>query len=122
MLLSSTGILIRNFLPELDMQASAEVILKYFLASTGMFQRTAVLCFAVQCCAVLCCAALSVLCCAVCAMLCFPLGPVEVKYPGQIKSTIQAKLGWINDVYWAQFKSKIHWIIDLTCSQIGLAN
>ena len=40
MQLLSTGILMRKFLPELDMQVSAEGVLKYFLASTGMFQRT----------------------------------------------------------------------------------
>ena len=39
MLLSSTGVLIRNFFPELEMQVSAEIILKYLLASTGMLQR-----------------------------------------------------------------------------------
>ena len=30
----------RNFLQELDMRVSAEGVLKYFLANTGMFQRT----------------------------------------------------------------------------------
>ena len=36
MLPSSTGVLIRSLLPELDMQVSAEIELKHFLASTEM--------------------------------------------------------------------------------------
>ena len=40
-LLSSTGVLVRYILPELDMQVFAKVVLKYFLASTGMLQKTA---------------------------------------------------------------------------------
>ena len=78
MLLSSTGVLIRNSLPELEMQVSAEVVLKYLLATTGMLQRTSGHCWQAQIaedppalacalraltgrfevCAVLCCAAL----------------------------------------------------------------
>ena len=40
MLLTSIGKLIRNFFPALEVQANAKVVLKYFLASTGMLQKT----------------------------------------------------------------------------------
>ena len=38
--LASAGVLLRNFLPALEVQANAKVVLKYFLKSTGMRPKT----------------------------------------------------------------------------------